>query len=195
MNKYTMTLVPSEEGVITIEVPASLGMTDAAGNLTEDGDAGHSNNPFTFTYDKTGPLASITTEINPRDTDRTPAIVLNVSDNVAIGNTDGIDNDNDGEIDEGDEDNWVYIVAIVTIDDAIAPVWISFDGDQPYASTALMNDFVGMPHFYPANGTDVTIHLALDASGTGFEDGTYSCLLYTSPSPRDGLLSRMPSSA
>ena len=28
---------------------------------------------------------------------------------------------------------------------------------------------------------------------TGFE--TKSCLLYTSPSPRDGLLSRMPSSA
>ena len=26
-------------------------------------------------------------------------------------------------------------------------------------------------------------------------DGTYTCLLYTSPSPRDGLLSRMPSSA
>ena len=28
-----------------------------------------------------------------------------------------------------------------------------------------------------------------------FEDKIYSCLLYTSPSPRDGLLSRMPSSA
>ena len=27
------------------------------------------------------------------------------------------------------------------------------------------------------------------------EDGPYGCLLYTSPSPRDGLLSRMPSSA
>ena len=26
-------------------------------------------------------------------------------------------------------------------------------------------------------------------------EGAYSCLLYTSPSPRDGLLSRMPSSA
>ena len=26
-------------------------------------------------------------------------------------------------------------------------------------------------------------------------DGSVSCLLYTSPSPRDGLLSRMPSSA
>ena len=30
----------------------------------------------------------------------------------------------------------------------------------------------------------------------GFDHGTqYFCLLYTSPSPRDGLLSRMPSSA
>ena len=27
------------------------------------------------------------------------------------------------------------------------------------------------------------------------KDEMYSCLLYTSPSPRDGLLSRMPSSA
>ena len=27
------------------------------------------------------------------------------------------------------------------------------------------------------------------------EEGSYLCLLYTSPSPRDGLLSRMPSSA
>ncbi|SVB06035.1 uncharacterized protein METZ01_LOCUS158889, partial [marine metagenome] len=184
MNKYTMTIVPSEEGVITIEVPASLGMTDAAGNLTEDDDIGHNDNPFTFTYDRTGPLASITTEINPRDTDRTPAIVLNVSDNVAIGNTDGIDNDDDSEIDEGDEDNWVYIVAIVTIDGAIAPVFISFEEDNwvnpafTYASTALEDDFVGMPPFYPANGTDVTIHLALDASGTGFEDGTYSDLIF-----------------
>ena len=28
-----------------------------------------------------------------------------------------------------------------------------------------------------------------------YVDGEYICLLYTSPSPRDGLLSRMPSSA
>ena len=31
------------------------------------------------------------------------------------------------------------------------------------------------------------------ADGKGIAD--YTCLLYTSPSPRDGLLSRMPSSA
>ena len=30
---------------------------------------------------------------------------------------------------------------------------------------------------------------------SGVQVGTGSCLLYTSPSPRDGLLSRMPSSA
>ena len=29
----------------------------------------------------------------------------------------------------------------------------------------------------------------------GYEGGQMPCLLYTSPSPRDGLLSRMPSSA
>ena len=29
----------------------------------------------------------------------------------------------------------------------------------------------------------------------GYEGATEGCLLYTSPSPRDGLLSRMPSSA
>ena len=32
-------------------------------------------------------------------------------------------------------------------------------------------------------------------TGTGIEPAGETCLLYTSPSPRDGLLSRMPSSA
>ena len=34
-----------------------------------------------------------------------------------------------------------------------------------------------------------------DARGYFMETYNYNCLLYTSPSPRDGLLSRMPSSA
>ena len=37
--------------------------------------------------------------------------------------------------------------------------------------------------------------LAEQAMPTDVGTGTSSCLLYTSPSPRDGLLSRMPSSA
>ena len=38
---------------------------------------------------------------------------------------------------------------------------------------------------------------AVDAAIQALKDGHhgYTCLLYTSPSPRDGLLSRMPSSA
>ena len=42
------------------------------------------------------------------------------------------------------------------------------------------------------------IVVAIDAKQTGpgfWEVFTHGCLLYTSPSPRDGLLSRMPSSA
>ena len=40
------------------------------------------------------------------------------------------------------------------------------------------------------------LHAALAEKWDVSEDGkTYTCLLYTSPSPRDGLLSRMPSSA
>ena len=46
------------------------------------------------------------------------------------------------------------------------------------------------------NGATNTIGFR-DHSGTSknFLDGYLCCLLYTSPSPRDGLLSRMPSSA
>ena len=40
------------------------------------------------------------------------------------------------------------------------------------------------------NGLDEGQALTFDV-----EDGPKGCLLYTSPSPRDGLLSRMPSSA
>ena len=37
--------------------------------------------------------------------------------------------------------------------------------------------------------------LVIDPEGRVTVHGTHRCLLYTSPSPRDGLLSRMPSSA
>ena len=41
----------------------------------------------------------------------------------------------------------------------------------------------------------MTFHKYLGDSKMFEYDKHYSCLLYTSPSPRDGLLSRMPSSA
>ena len=78
--------------------------------------------------------------------------------------------------------------------------------DQVYSKYDLMNDFMslGIHRFWKKsliNMMNPTIHKSfIDvACGTGdigklYLDST-DCLLYTSPSPRDGLLSRMPSSA
>ena len=46
--------------------------------------------------------------------------------------------------------------------------------------------------FIEKMGIDDFVEMGMDAEGA---EQTMSCLLYTSPSPRDGLLSRMPSSA
>ena len=46
------------------------------------------------------------------------------------------------------------------------------------------------------NGTKALLeHQTMAKAGELFTDQVIACLLYTSPSPRDGLLSRMPSSA
>ena len=46
------------------------------------------------------------------------------------------------------------------------------------------------------NGPDVFVHYsAIQSDGFRTLEENQRCLLYTSPSPRDGLLSRMPSSA
>ena len=42
---------------------------------------------------------------------------------------------------------------------------------------------------------EVSVSIAIDESGGTMEDSAETCLLYTSPSPRDATLSRMPSSA
>ena len=61
--------------------------------------------------------------------------------------------------------------------------WVADAGDRPALFTEDKSCTVG----------------AMSPTGVRFDDGlntyTGTCLLYTSPSPRDGLLSRMPSSA
>ena len=52
------------------------------------------------------------------------------------------------------------------------------------------------PTFHPPQSGNVRLQFKLNASaGHAITVLIYACLLYTSPSPRDGLLSRMPSSA
>ena len=51
-----------------------------------------------------------------------------------------------------------------------------------------------MDKTYPIKGVSMS-DVNLDDTGHSDYWYDYTCLLYTSPSPRDGLLSRMPSSA
>ena len=69
--------------------------------------------------------------------------------------------------------------------DAAKRLWIGTDGgvyrwDDQSQPAVNLNKTLGLTQFYP---------------GISGSTGGYLCLLYTSPSPRDGLLSRMPSSA
>src|SRR5664279_754567 len=70
---------------------------------------------------------------------------------------------------------------------------------EPAAMTATDLDVVAKAILSP--GEDPSVFVAeLDGAIAGFVhvcslEDYYRCLLYTSPSPRDGLLSRMPSSA
>ena len=47
----------------------------------------------------------------------------------------------------------------------------------------------------PALAVQLCNQLGLESEVVGQKRDAFACLLYTSPSPRDGLLSRMPSSA
>ena len=65
---------------------------------------------------------------------------------------------------------------------------------MPEITIALFPD-VGGSWFLNRMPGQVGRFLALTSSHINATDALYCCLLYTSPSPRDGLLSRMPSSA
>ena len=59
------------------------------------------------------------------------------------------------------------------------------------AATLLLGDIDGTPVGYGL----MTLRTVVDGSLHATVEEIFVCLLYTSPSPRDGLLSRMPSSA
>ena len=65
-----------------------------------------------------------------------------------------------------------------------------FDTQSTYGAIALEYDYASQ--HYGSFATQHALQLAGIAPGMSVLD---ACLLYTSPSPRDGLLSRMPSSA
>ena len=68
--------------------------------------------------------------------------------------------------------------------------------DDDFTSNEMCCVCGGGEHFSTCENTDTTyVHPDGTIGSDGDIDPWYDCLLYTSPSPRDGLLSRMPSSA
>ena len=109
----------------------------------------------------------------------------------------------------------VYDMSIIVVDDAIDLLFFDENSIQPYelgqsyrssmAEPASTEFALGAFEFHwnvPPSISAKRWYMVLDNSahdgdaGQGDQGGQRStCLLYTSPSPRDGLLSRMPSSA
>ena len=77
-----------------------------------------------------------------------------------------------------DEQDWLDVEDLVQVE------LTSEDAEYPIESALIMSAGSGWRAQHPGRQT---IRLLFDRP--------QSCLLYTSPSPRDGLLSRMPSSA
>ena len=73
----------------------------------------------------------------------------------------------------------------VAVSGCPGPVHLQFKGNEGQVDQEIVGE--GVPKDIQEDGMFVPPHRPLPE--------THSCLLYTSPSPRDGLLSRMPSSA
>ena len=80
------------------------------------------------------------------------------------------------------------------------------DKEKQFNTRENLSDYINIPNIYPAGRLDKDSEGLLILTDEGLLQSkisdpkykvakTYCCLLYTSPSPRDGLLSRMPSSA
>ena len=97
---------------------------------------------------------------------------------------------------------WGWTLGLAVIACIVMMVWPKWRVEHPLASVglhlAVAAPFVALASRFIVNDTDI-LHVALN----GGEDlplkyrfaATWACLLYTSPSPRDRSLSRMPSSA
>ena len=87
----------------------------------------------------------------------------------------------------------------LTFDDVlVVPGWSEVLPHEVDTSTSIAGIELAVPLMSAAMDTVTESPLAIAmarAGGIGVLHRNLTCLLYTSPSPRDGLLSRMPSSA
>ena len=79
--------------------------------------------------------------------------------------------------------------------DAISSWWVNLFGHcNPRINAAIIDQLGKIEHVMLAGATHEPV-VALSERLAKLTGLGHACLLYTSPSPRDGLLSRMPSSA
>ena len=93
----------------------------------------------------------------------------------------------------GYDDNFTYLVSCMqTGTQFIIDAAIPLHKIKPYIHTKIHAVLITHTHGDHTAHLDEILNEFPDAKYIGYEN---FCLLYTSPSPRDGLLSRMPSSA
>ena len=93
--------------------------------------------------------------------------------------------------------SWVASVPVAAF--GAATIYIASGGDDLKMIILLPLAFLAVGYaMWRTRGEEIHVEDALSDAGGAKTDGPTPfdiCLLYTSPSPRDGLLSRMPSSA
>ena len=66
---------------------------------------------------------------------------------------------------------------------------------DPSKSVSVIGGFAGLTYTESIMSDTIKVNVSFIDSGDSLEDKSITCLLYTSPSPRDRQKSRMPSSA
>ena len=95
------------------------------------------------------------------------------------------------------KDNYSYLIidesnnTACVIDPSEAEPVINFIEKENITLKYILNTH----HHFDHIGGNIDLKNRYNSIVVGYKDDANSCLLYTSPSPRDGLLSRMPSSA
>ena len=177
---------------VTVDTPGALVIAATVDSLVTAGTV--LTNSASVTADEDDPVEG-------NDTDTEDTVITQVND-LAISKSASPE-----PAVAGDEVTWTITVSNngpsnatnITIQDQL-PGGVTFAGGE-FTCNDLPNGAPGalvtctIPGVAAGDSVDLTIVGAIDANlidGDTFEN---TCLLYTSPSPRDGLLSRMPSSA
>ena len=94
--------------------------------------------------------------------------------------------------------SFVVVAPVISADQVTHRVAIHVDDNDPQRMNMALNNVQNIKKYYDSVGEKVEIEVVAYGPGLHMlraDTSPVICLLYTSPSPRDATLSRMPSSA